>query len=201
MRPSKTIVTVEPVTTIDQTVHVLNDVPSITGRINHVASQELKGTVDVMSIEPDPSVKTSVNFAVSGDYDESSRLKDKPDITSRNKTKAHKQSSHVSIHTDTVCSTITEGNIKSKVHNHRSMKDARSFQNLKTAIMLFVVAVVYIITFLPAMLMVNQHVPMYLPVLYLYYTNNAANPIIYGFMNPNFQADIKSLFLKSCTGT
>ncbi|CAH8482270.1 unnamed protein product [Schistosoma turkestanicum] len=73
------------------------------------------------------------------------------------------------------------------------IKDNIAFQNLKTAAMLFVVAVVYIVTFIPAMLMAIQYVPLYLPIFYLYYINNAINPIIYGFMNPNFRADIHVL--------
>ncbi|TNN14460.1 Orexin receptor type 2 [Schistosoma japonicum] len=75
----------------------------------------------------------------------------------------------------------------------KTIKDNIAFQNLKTAAMLFVVAVVYIVTFIPAMLMAIQYVPLYLPIFYLYYINNAINPIIYGFMNPNFRADIHLL--------
>ncbi|CAI2727205.1 unnamed protein product [Schistosoma spindalis] len=75
----------------------------------------------------------------------------------------------------------------------KTIKDNIAFQNLKTAAMLFVVAVVYIVTFIPAMLMAIQYVPLYLPIFYLYYINNAINPIIYGFMNPNFRADIHVL--------
>ncbi|XP_018647455.1 hypothetical protein Smp_178070, partial [Schistosoma mansoni] len=79
---------------------------------------------------------------------------------------------------------------------HRSIKTIKeniTFQNLKTASMLFVVAIVYIVTFIPAMLMAIQYVPLYLPIFYLYYINNAINPIIYGFMNRNFRTDIQLL--------
>uniref|UniRef100_A0A3Q0KN47 Putative g-protein coupled receptor n=1 Tax=Schistosoma mansoni TaxID=6183 RepID=A0A3Q0KN47_SCHMA len=79
---------------------------------------------------------------------------------------------------------------------HRSIKTIKeniTFQNLKTASMLFVVAIVYIITFIPAMLMAIEYVPLYLPIFYLYYINNAINPIIYGFMNRNFRTDIQLL--------
>ncbi|CAH8514796.1 unnamed protein product [Heterobilharzia americana] len=83
----------------------------------------------------------------------------------------------------------------------KTIKDNIAFQNLKTAAMLFVVAVVYIVTFIPAMLMAIQYVPLYLPIFYLYYINNAINPIIYGFMNPNFRADIRVLICRKlkCT--
>ncbi|KAF7262620.1 G protein coupled receptor [Paragonimus skrjabini miyazakii] len=78
----------------------------------------------------------------------------------------------------------------------KHLRDTITFQNLKTASMLFVVAVVYIVTFLPAMLMVNGVLKLYLPIFYLYYVNNAINPIVYGFMNPNFRQDIRILFSK-----
>jgi len=55
--------------------------------------------------------------------------------------------------------------------------------NLKTAVMLFVVTVVFVITFLPAFLMVLNLVPDNIIVFYLYFANNVANPVIYSFMN------------------
>ncbi|CAL8070184.1 unnamed protein product [Calicophoron daubneyi] len=81
-------------------------------------------------------------------------------------------------------------------HLSRHYKDSPAFHNLKTAAMLFVVAILYIVTFLPAMLMVNELISLNLPIFYLYYANNAMNPVIYGFMNPNFRADIRQLFLR-----
>ncbi|KAA0191361.1 Orexin receptor type 2 [Fasciolopsis buskii] len=83
----------------------------------------------------------------------------------------------------------------------RHLADSATFQNLKTAAMLFVVAIVYIVAFLPAMLMANELITLYLPVFYLYYVNNAINPIVYGFMNPNFRADIRKLFSQRCRCT
>ncbi|THD24797.1 Neuropeptide FF receptor 1 [Fasciola hepatica] len=83
----------------------------------------------------------------------------------------------------------------------RHLTDSVTFQNLKTAAMLFVVAIVYIVAFLPAMLMANELITLYLPVFYLYYVNNAINPIVYGFMNPNFRADIRKLFVQKCRCT
>ena len=68
--------------------------------------------------------------------------------------------------------------------------------NLKTAAMLFVVTVVFVVTFLPAFLMVLEFVPNYIVVFYFYFANNVANPVIYSFMNQNFRADLKRLFLR-----
>ena len=49
--------------------------------------------------------------------------------------------------------------------------------------MLFVVTVVFVITFLPAFLMVLKLIPYNIIVFYFYFANNVANPFIYSFMN------------------
>jgi len=49
--------------------------------------------------------------------------------------------------------------------------------------MLFVVTVVFVLTFLPAFLMVLKLVPHNIIVFYFYFANNVANPVIYSFMN------------------
>jgi len=55
--------------------------------------------------------------------------------------------------------------------------------NLRTAVMLFVVTVVFVITFLPAFLMALKLIPYNIIVFYFYFANNVANPFIYSFMN------------------
>jgi len=55
--------------------------------------------------------------------------------------------------------------------------------NLKTAAMLFVVTVVFVMTFFPAFLMALQIVPHNIIIFYMYFANNVANPVIYSFMN------------------
>ncbi|VDK69559.1 unnamed protein product [Dibothriocephalus latus] len=90
-----------------------------------------------------------------------------------------------------------------RLHSHRlsikSFKDTSLFQNMKMAGMLFVVAIVYILTFIPAMLMASEIITLFLPIFYLYYVNNAVNPIIYCFMNPNFREDIRNFCkLRTC---
>ncbi|KAL7061759.1 hypothetical protein AAHC03_0810 [Spirometra sp. Aus1] len=94
---------------------------------------------------------------------------------------------------------LDRGSSATRPHSSRlsikSFKDTSLFQNMKMAGMLFVVAIVYILTFIPAMLMASDIIALFLPVFYMYYVNNAVNPIIYCFMNPNFRADIRT-FLK-----
>jgi len=68
--------------------------------------------------------------------------------------------------------------------------------NLKTAAMLFVVTVVFVVTFLPAFLMALNIIPHNMVIFYLYFANNVANPVIYSFMNQNFRADLQRIFLR-----
>ena len=84
----------------------------------------------------------------------------------------------------------------SKKNSKKSVKtrDKQSLQNLKTAAMLFVVAIVFILTFVPAGLMANGFAKFNIVIFYMYYTNNAANPIIYCFMNKNFRDDLRKIF-------
>jgi len=68
--------------------------------------------------------------------------------------------------------------------------------NLKTAAMLFVVTVVFVVTFLPAFLMTVHFIPYNRIVFYMYFANNVANPIIYSFMNHNFRGRLKRLICR-----
>ncbi|VDN96745.1 unnamed protein product [Rodentolepis nana] len=77
----------------------------------------------------------------------------------------------------------------------RGFKANSVLQNMKTAGMLFVVAIVYIIALIPALLMAANVIHIYLPVFYMYYVNNAINPIIYCFMNPAFREDVQNFFI------
>ena len=65
--------------------------------------------------------------------------------------------------------------------------------NIKTALMLSVVALAYIVAFLPAWLMALRVIPMNVIVFYLYFTYNVANPIIYAFLNQSFRNHLKAL--------
>ena len=76
----------------------------------------------------------------------------------------------------------------------KKSKDKVRMANLKTAAMLFVVAVVFIVTFMPSFLMALQLMPYNMTVFYMYFANNVANPLIYSFMNKNFRDDLRKLF-------
>lgn len=79
--------------------------------------------------------------------------------------------------------------------------DSNWMVNMKTAAMLFVVTVVFIVTFLPAFMMTLGFVPYNAFVFYLYFANNVANPLIYSFMNQNFRDDLRKIFCRRYPGT
>ena len=75
-------------------------------------------------------------------------------------------------------------------------KDKLLMANLKTAGMLFVVTVVFIVTYAPALLMALDILPYNIVIFYMYFANNVANPVIYSFMNKNFRDDLRKLFCR-----
>ena len=65
--------------------------------------------------------------------------------------------------------------------------------NIKTALMLSIVALIYIVAFMPAWLMAHQVLGMNVVIFYLYFTYNVANPIIYAFLNQSFRNHLHTL--------
>ncbi|XP_076451248.1 cholecystokinin receptor type A-like [Babylonia areolata] len=66
--------------------------------------------------------------------------------------------------------------------------------NIKTALMLFVVTIVFILSFLPSWLIALKIIEAPVLVFYMYFFYNVVNPIIYAFMNQNFRTELKKLF-------
>lgn len=85
-------------------------------------------------------------------------------------------------------------NKKDKARRKSTKKDRNRMANLKTAAMLFVVTIVFVVTYLPAFLMALQLLPYHMIIFYMYFANNVANPVIYSFMNKNFRDDLRKLF-------
>lgn len=78
-----------------------------------------------------------------------------------------------------------------------ALKEKLRIANIKTAIMLSVVAAVFLVAFLPAWLMVIRVIALNPIIFYIYFSYNVVNPIIYAFMNQTFRADLR--YILSCT--
>lgn len=74
----------------------------------------------------------------------------------------------------------------------RSVRNKLRLANIKTAGILFVVTIVFILVFLPAWLMSIRVIKANIIVYYLYFSHNIANPIIYAFFNVTFRKDIRN---------
>lgn len=75
---------------------------------------------------------------------------------------------------------------------HSSRSPCQHSAHIKMARVVFTVTLVYIVSFLPTFL-VSYQVIENEAVFYVYFINNAANPIIYSFMNRKFRAEVKAL--------
>ncbi|WAR15820.1 hypothetical protein MAR_030414 [Mya arenaria] len=79
----------------------------------------------------------------------------------------------------------------------KSVREKHRIANIKTAGILFIVTIVFIIAFLPAWLMATKLIPPNMIVFYSYFIYNVANPVIYAFFNKTFQKEMKIVF--KCT--
>ncbi|RUS81842.1 hypothetical protein EGW08_010403, partial [Elysia chlorotica] len=78
-----------------------------------------------------------------------------------------------------------------------AMRDRAFYANIRTAAMLFVVTVAFVVSFLPSWFMGLRILKLNLVVFYMFYINNVINPFIYAFMNRAFRDDLVQL-LKVC---
>ncbi|XP_067658785.1 cholecystokinin receptor type A-like [Haliotis asinina] len=99
--------------------------------------------------------------------------------------------------------TMANGSSRSSVRRSESrrtmldkdgcIKEKYWLANIRTALMLFVVTLAFILAFLPSWLMAHRVVTFNPIVFYLYFAYNVSNPIIYAFMNPAFRRELKDL--------
>ena len=74
----------------------------------------------------------------------------------------------------------------------------RRRQHLKTALMLSIVALTYIVAFMPTRLMALSVLNFNMVIFYLYFTYNVANPINYAFLNESFRNQLQDLVKCKC---
>ncbi|XP_052820303.1 uncharacterized protein LOC128246150 [Mya arenaria] len=74
-----------------------------------------------------------------------------------------------------------------------SIKEKTLFANIRTAVMLCVVTVVFLVAFLPAWLMGLQAIGFNAVIFYMYFVYHTANPFIYAFMNKSFRDDLRKV--------
>ncbi|KAL4220937.1 hypothetical protein ACF0H5_019203 [Mactra antiquata] len=77
---------------------------------------------------------------------------------------------------------------------NKDKKDHNRLANIKTAVMLFIVTIVFLIAFLPAWLMALGWLDFNVIIFYMYFAYNIANPVIYAFMNQMFRENMCRLF-------
>lgn len=76
----------------------------------------------------------------------------------------------------------------------RAKLEKMRMANIKTAFMLSIVTLVFIVAFLPSWLVALRVFKMNVVVFYLFFIYHNANPVIYAFMNNAFRSKLKELF-------
>ncbi|CAI2729424.1 unnamed protein product [Schistosoma spindalis] len=79
----------------------------------------------------------------------------------------------------------------------KNITESTLWREIRSASVLFVVAVVYIIVFTPALLTANKLVQFNLLAYNTYYLNNMSNPLIYCFMSNAFRKKLKILLFNN----
>ncbi|KAK3576732.1 hypothetical protein CHS0354_005568 [Potamilus streckersoni] len=74
-----------------------------------------------------------------------------------------------------------------------TLREKTLYANIRTAAILFVVTIVFLIAFLPAWLMATRIISFNMVVFYMHFVYNVANPFIYAFMNKSFRDDLLRL--------
>ena len=88
----------------------------------------------------------------------------------------------------------TNDSRKMAMDKNNCIREKSWVANIRTALMLFVVTVVFVVAFLPSWLMAHRVVDFLPFVFYIYFAYNVANPIIYAFLNPAFRKELEDVF-------
>ena len=90
-------------------------------------------------------------------------------------------------------SEMTSEKRRAMLESDTTLKEKYLLANIRTALMLFVVTLVFILAFLPSWLMAHGVVRFHAVVFYCYFAYNVSNPIIYAFMNPTFRKELQEV--------
>lgn len=90
--------------------------------------------------------------------------------------------------------TNQHSNEQFKVFSSLSVYSKAFIANLRTSAILFIVTIIMILVYTPAILISFQFIDYNTFLWSLIYVNNASNPIIYSFFNPKFRDALRSLF-------
>lgn len=74
------------------------------------------------------------------------------------------------------------------------LREENRSANVRTALMLFTVTLVFMVAFVPAWIMAHRLITYSVPVFYFYFVYNVANPFIYAFMNHTFKNYMRKMF-------
>jgi hypothetical protein len=92
---------------------------------------------------------------------------------------------------------LKENNLLNGTNSNMTSLSRFKVKDVRTALMLFTVSALFIITYFPAILMTYEVIQFNFLVFFLYFTSTAINPIIYCFMNPCFRKDLYNSFKRS----
>lgn len=87
----------------------------------------------------------------------------------------------------------TYGKRRSRENETERLREETRRANMRTAMGLFVVTLVFVIAFVPSFFMAHRIIPYQQLVFYMYFSYNVANPFIYAFMNPIFKSYMRKL--------
>lgn len=80
----------------------------------------------------------------------------------------------------------------------KGIVENKLWQELRSASVLFVIAIVYIIVFAPALLIANKVIELNIFAFNTYFLNNVSNPLIYCFMSKAFRKRLKFMLFGLC---
>ncbi|KAH9495487.1 hypothetical protein Btru_013023 [Bulinus truncatus] len=160
-------------------------------KLNHTQDFSLTENQSMLNESPDKSIAM---MEISNGARDGSGKKKRPNAA-QNQSLLLKDQKQTSAATT---NQVSEGSQKGVAQaNNGCLRDKYFLANIRTAIMLFVVTVFFIIAYLPSWLIAHKVIQFNVFVFYVYFSNHIVNPIIYAFMNPAFRRSLKALICRN----